>query len=181
MLQFERNRTRQEIVKVMDQIFMDQCILWQWCIFTCSDGAATMKQKLLALDGRTNNVNQSIEWNHCIIHRQALASKHKNSVFHKTMDKAVKVINFIKSWPMNSRPFCQLCTDLNSEKTVLLLHSEVCWLSRENVLWRRFQLKVELRLFPRDVLSLAKFFDNEESLSRLVYLTDIFRSWMNWV
>jgi hypothetical protein len=40
------------------------------------------------------------------------------------MDEAVKGINFIKSQPLNSRLFCQLCMDLDSVN-MMLLHNEV--------------------------------------------------------
>jgi hypothetical protein len=114
-----------------------------------------MKGRLSGLVARAKNVNPSTECNHCIIHRQALASKRMNPVFHKIMDEAVKVINFIKSRPLNSRSCSQLCTDLDSENTTLLLHSEVRWLSRGNVLCRK------VHPFLRDVSSLAKFFEDE--------------------
>jgi hypothetical protein len=92
-----------------------------------------------------------------------------NPDFHKTTDEAVKVINFIKIRPLNSRLISQLCTDLDSENTTLLLHNEVRWLTRGNVLLR------EVHLFLRDVSSLAKCFEGEEWLCRLAYLTDIFQ------
>jgi hypothetical protein len=60
----------------------------------CSDGAAAKKGRLSGQVARAKNINPSTEQNQCIIHRQALASKHMNPVFHKTMDKDVKVINF---------------------------------------------------------------------------------------
>jgi hypothetical protein len=65
--------------------------------------------------------------------------------------------------------FRQVCADLYYENTTLLLHNEVRWMSRGNVLRR------EVRIFLRDVSSLAKFFEDEEWLCRLAYLTDIFK------
>jgi hypothetical protein len=91
--------TGEEIFKVTDQFFTEQCILWQWCVSICSGGAANMKGRLSGLVARAKNINRSTERNHCIIHRQALASKSTNPVFHKTMDEAVKVINYNKSDP----------------------------------------------------------------------------------
>jgi hypothetical protein len=100
-----------------------------------------------------------------------------NPVFHKTMYEAVKVINLIKNRPLNSRLFRQLCTDLDSENKMLLLHNEVRWLSRVNVLRRLFQLRGEAHLFLRDVSSIAKLFEDEDEewLCRLAYLADIFQ------
>jgi hypothetical protein len=76
---------------------------------------------------------------------------------------------------MNSRLFCQLCADLDSENTALLLHNEVRWLSHGNVLCRLSQVRGEVHLFLRDMLSLAKIFEDEEWLCKCFYLTDIFQ------
>jgi hypothetical protein len=130
-----------------------------------------MTGRLSGLVSRAKNVNPSIEWNHRIM------SKSVYPVFHKTMGEDVKVINFIKSRPLNSRLFRQLCTDLDCENTTLLLHNEVHWLSRGNVLRRLFELRGKVHLFLRDVSSAAKCFEDEDEewLCRLAYLTDIFQ------
>jgi hypothetical protein len=121
--------TGEEIFKVIDQFLTKRCILRHWCVSICSDGEAAVKGRLSGLVARAKNVDPSIEWNHCIIHRQALASEVMNPVFHKTMAEAVKHINLIKSRPLNSILFRQLCTDFDSENTTLLLYNEVRWLS----------------------------------------------------
>jgi hypothetical protein len=148
--------TGEDIFKVIDHFFME------WCVSVCSDGAAAMKGRLSALVARAKNVSPSIEWNHCIIHRQAVASKRVNPVFHKTMHEAVKVFLFIKSWPVNSRLFRQLSTCLDYENTTLLLYNEVRCLSHESVLRRLFQLRGEVHPSLRDMSSLEKFFEDEE-------------------
>jgi hypothetical protein len=56
--------TGEEIFKVIDQFFMEQCILWQWCVSICSDGAAAMKGRLSGIVSRAKNVCPSTEWNH---------------------------------------------------------------------------------------------------------------------
>jgi hypothetical protein len=64
--------------------------------------------------------NNSVIVNHCIIHRQALASKKLNQILHETLTEAVKVINFIKSRALNARLLRQLCAQMDSEHTGLL-------------------------------------------------------------
>jgi hypothetical protein len=91
------------------------------------------------------------------------------------MDEAVKVINSIKSRPLNDRLFRQLCADLDSENTTLLLHSKVRWLFCGNVMRRLFQPRGEVNFFLRDVSPLTRFFEDEEWLYRLAYVTDIFQ------
>ena len=88
---------------------------------------------------------------------------------------AVKIVNFVKARPLNSRLFSNLCKEMNSDHDTLLLHTEVRWLSRGNVLQRLFELKDELRLFLLDAKSpLASCFSNARWLVILAYMADIF-------
>jgi hypothetical protein len=56
------------------------------------------------------------------------------------LDKAEKVVNFIKSKPTDSRLFKALCEGMNSFNSSLLFHTQVRWLSRGKVLTRLFEL-----------------------------------------
>ena len=92
------------------------------------------------------------------------------------LDKAVKIINFIKAQPLQSRLFKLLCDDMGSEHTaLLLLHTEVRWLSREKVLVRLFELRHELSVYLRDhKFSLSHCLTDPIWKQKLAYLADIF-------
>ena len=57
------------------------------------------------------------------------------------LDRAVKLVNFIKVRSLKSRIFKNLCKEMGAEHTGLLLHSEVRWLSRGRVLLRIYEFK----------------------------------------
>ncbi|KAK2727285.1 hypothetical protein QYM36_007954, partial [Artemia franciscana] len=97
--------------------------------------------------GLDKEEKSKVKWLHCIIHRQALASKRMNAHLHETLNEAVKVINFIKARPLNSRMFKLLCQEMGSEHQHLLLHTEVRWLSRGKILNRLFELRQEVHMF----------------------------------
>ena len=59
--------------------------------------------------------------------------------FKLILDDVVKMVNFIKSRPLNARIF-RLCECMGSTHETLLLHTDVRWLSREKVLARFFEL-----------------------------------------
>lgn len=84
---------------------------------------------------------------HCCLHRQALAVKKMLEELNDVINDCVKIINFKKSRPLNSRVFNLLCESMESLHKTLLLHTDVRWLSHEKVLERFCELKDEIRIF----------------------------------
>ncbi|KAK2717379.1 hypothetical protein QYM36_006235 [Artemia franciscana] len=167
--------TGEELFKVIDKFFAEGGILWDWCLSVCSDGAAALTGKNNGLMAWIRKKNPKVKWLHCIIHRQALASKRMNAHLHETLNEAVKVINFIKARPLNSRMFKLLCQEMGSEHQHLLLHTEVRWLSRGKILNRLFELRQEVHMFLLEQKSaFSSLFENQDWVCRLAYLADIF-------
>ena len=119
--------------------------------------------------------NPNVKWTHCIIHREALASKRMSLRLHDFLNCSIKVINFIKSRPLNSRLFCLLCEKMEAKHTQLLLHTEVRWLSRGRILNRLFKLRTEVGMFRKEhYFPYSELFENVGWLAKLCYLTEIF-------
>ena len=77
---------------------------------------------------------------------------------------------------MNSRLFARLCQDVGSGHKCLLFHTEVRWLSRGNMTRRVFELRRELLIFFKEKKHEFKDdLENDEFISRLAYLLDIFQ------
>jgi hypothetical protein len=62
---------------------------------------------------------------HCIIHCQDPAVRKIPNALKMVLDKVEKILNFIKSRPLNSRIFSVLSNKMGSSYTTLLLHTEV--------------------------------------------------------
>ena len=92
------------------------------------------------------------------------------------MDQVVKMVNFIKSRPLRSRIFSQLCKNLDANHIALLLHTEVRWLSRGKVLLRVFELRKELLIFFRqeNLEEFSNLLSQEHWIAKFAYLVDIF-------
>ena len=119
--------------------------------------------------------NHKVKWTHCIIHREALASKRMSPQLQDVLNCSIKIINFIKSRPLNSRLFCLLCEKMEAEHTKLLLHTEVRWLFRGRILNRLFKLRTEVGIFCKEHNSLySELFKNVGWLAKLCYLAEIF-------
>ena len=65
---------------------------------------------------------------------------------------------------------------MNSHYVCLLLHTEVRWLSKGNVLSRVIELQKELNFFENEKLDrFCKYLKNELLMSKIEYLSEIFR------
>ena len=92
----------------------------------------------------------------------------------EVLDESVKIINFIKSRPKNTRLFKMLCEDMGSQHTSLLLRTEVRWLSRGKTLTRLFEMKAKVRIFLiDDDFALGDMLCYERWFKKLEYLADI--------
>ena len=130
-----------------------------------------------SLIARIRAMNPDMIFNHCMIHRQALAAKNMQPDLHDVHKDVIKVVNFVKSSALNSRMFSKLCENMEPIHRRLLFHSEVRWLSHCKVLERVFELRKELWAFLPSKTSVhdEEFFSNFHWLVKLAYLSDIFQ------
>ncbi|CAH1987799.1 unnamed protein product [Acanthoscelides obtectus] len=98
---------------------------------------------------------------HCVIHRQALASKTLPQKLCQTLDSAIRIL------------FTLLCEDLVSDHKVLLFHTKVRWPSKSNMLAGLYELKEEVILFLefKEKHYFLTIFKNDTFQWRLAYLT----------
>ena len=93
------------------------------------------------------HLNPNVFVVHCMIHKETLIFKILPTNLHSAMKQVVEVVNFIKTRPIQSRLFTQLCQEMDSKFKCLLFYTEVCWLLRGKVLKRVCQLKTEICSF----------------------------------
>ncbi|XP_041837799.1 SCAN domain-containing protein 3-like [Melanotaenia boesemani] len=169
--------TGEEIFKLLDAFMTEAGLYWEKCVAVCTDGAAAMTGRKSGVTARIKSANPRIITTHCMLHRQALASKDMGPDLNSVLNAAVTAVNFVKSRALQSRLFGQLCRDMDAGHDALLYHSEVRWLSRGKVLQRVFELRKEMAEFMKEGKpEIAHFFTDPESVAKLAYLTDIFNT-----
>jgi hypothetical protein len=122
---------------------------WRWENFVsiCTDGATSMTGKVKGLKTKVHEVNPEIRFDHCFLHREAIFAKMLPVLLQSVLDELVKIVNFVKSWPLNSGLFSALCQEMGSDHISLLLLTEIRWLSHGKSVSRVFELHGELRTF----------------------------------
>ena len=114
-------------------------------------------------------------WTHCIILREALASKSMSSELNQVLECVIGAVNYIKTRPLKARFFKKLCIDMGAEHTALLYYCNSRWLSRGNVVFWVFALHEELSTFlQQECHEYAKYFTETDFLLKLAYLCDLF-------
>ena len=96
--------------------------------------------------GLVTNVAPHVSFTHCLIHCFALAMKTLPSGLQEILH-IVKIVNHIFANATRSRLFAAFCEEVGSDHKVLLLHTEVRWLSRGKVLNRLLHLREEAAIF----------------------------------
>ncbi|GBM06228.1 Zinc finger BED domain-containing protein 5 [Araneus ventricosus] len=165
--------TGEDIFNAIQEYFCENEIDWAKCCDVYTDGGKSMSGCYKGLRGRIKIVAPHVTWSHCCIHRQSLAAKPLPDSLKEVLNQSVKIVNFIKANSSNTRLFKSLCGDMGSLHTTLLLHTEVRWLSRGNVLTRLFELRHEVIMFFEDhtfTLS-SKFYEVNGCRSLRTYLT----------
>jgi hypothetical protein len=125
-------------------------ISWANYVDICIDGVAALAGHKKGFQAEAQQIGPHVNFIHCIIHREGLASRDLEPKLHSVLREAVKVVNFVKSRPLNSRLLAILCEEIQAGHKSPLLHSEVRWLSRGKVLKRLVELKEEARRLLQD-------------------------------
>ena len=95
------------------------------CVSLCTDGAACMTGRVRGFIAKVKAQNPQIVTNHCILHREALVAKTMPPELTEVLNQAVQMVNYIKSRPLKSRLFSQLCAEMGADHQSLILHTEV--------------------------------------------------------
>lgn len=96
----EGQTTRREIFSVLNYFFMGNGLRWKFCSSVCTGPVASMgcvEGLLVQIKMKSPTVQT-----HCIMHRGTLISKKMSPGLHVVLSDAVKIINFIKSRPIDA-------------------------------------------------------------------------------
>ena len=117
---------------------------------------------------------------HCMVHREALVAERLDDNLRSVLDTAVKSANFIKSRPLLSQLFAQLCASMESDHQQLLYHTDVHWLSWGKALNRLFETREEVGAFlETQNMPFALHFKDPLWIAQLAYLVTFTIIWIS--
>ena len=166
----------QDVMDLINDFFEDSNISWESLVGVCTDGAPAMLGCRSGFVTLVKQKNPAVESTHCLIHKEALASRTLPKNFKQHLETVIKVVNFIKGSALNTRLFRRLCEGMEADHESLLFHTQVRWLSKGNMLQRVLELFDEVVAFLRaqENVVLLEALEGEFFRVRLSYLSDIF-------
>ena len=100
----------------------------------CTDRAPAMRGSRSGFVTQVKQSNPEVVETHCMIYREALASKTLPSRLRATLNNVIKVVNYAKGSALKTKLFRQLCTHYESIHHDLLFYTQVRWYSKGNML-----------------------------------------------
>ncbi|XP_076062512.1 zinc finger BED domain-containing protein 5-like [Oratosquilla oratoria] len=170
--------TAEAIFDVISDFFQENQLSWESLVGVCTDGAQAMRGLQSGFVTKVKERDPSVMSTHCILHREALASRTLPIEMMDVLNVAIKIVNFVKAGALTSRLFKLLCKDMESEHEALLFHTNVRWLSKGNMLGRLYELREEVEIFldSQQKVDLYDKFQSEGFHATLAYLVDIFEA-----
>ena len=97
----ETTTKAEDVFRVVDAYFHKNGMKWEKLVGVCTDGA--MLGCRSGFITRVKQTNPDAVGTHCVIHREALASKTLPAAMKKKLAIIIRIVNFIKSSAVNSR------------------------------------------------------------------------------
>ena len=96
----------------------------------CTDGAPAMLGNRSSFAALLKQELPTLKVMHCMIYRQALASKRMPKSLKDVFDTCVRIVNNIRKNDTSHRIFLSFCAQMGNQHDILLYHTEVRWLSQ---------------------------------------------------
>ncbi|GFU02745.1 SCAN domain-containing protein 3 [Trichonephila clavipes] len=84
---------------ILNNFINEANIEWKNCVGICTDGARTMSGRFKSIQALVKQKSPLCIWTHCMIHREALASKEISRGLNIVLMTVVTVVNYIKMRP----------------------------------------------------------------------------------
>lgn len=138
------------------QTVQSETLTWKWPIWNGrSKGMSQMglrhwlQSKVGCKCKSQKWISPIVQWTHCMMHWETLASKQLSPELNDVND-IIAIVNYVETQPIKDQIFSTLCEEMGSGHTTVLHHSTAQWLSWEKVLSMIFELQHEICFFSKE-------------------------------
>ncbi|XP_032075183.1 protein ZBED8-like [Thamnophis elegans] len=170
--QLKTDTKGESIFHVVEQFFKDKEIPFTNMLACATDGAPSMTGRYCGCVVYLKKAVPNIFTIHCVIHRQHLVAKNLSDRFYKSILSLLQLTK-LKYMLLNDRLFRELCVENDEDFDRLLLHTEVCWLSKGNYVRHFYNLLNTVVEFFEDKNALLSG-ELKEIRHDIAYLSELF-------
>ncbi|XP_076065126.1 protein FAM200C-like [Oratosquilla oratoria] len=91
--------------RFVSDFFQENQLSWESLVGVCTDGAPAMRGLRSGFVTKVKERNPSVMSTHCILHREALASRTLPVEMMDVLNVAIKIVNFVKAWSLEQSSF----------------------------------------------------------------------------
>ncbi|XP_045121984.1 protein ZBED8-like [Portunus trituberculatus] len=183
-----------DVMAVVADFFEELGLDWNNLEGVCTDGGPNMLGSRSRFITLVKQKQPDLKGTHCMIHREAFASKTVPKNLHDDLTVIINIVNYVKGSALNTRLFRELCRDMDANHTALLFHTQgqrsnvIVYTDTINVfmaklqLWGKQMKKGSTTFFQRlnDILGGKDIKDplKEEIITHLDHLGDEFKRYL---
>nr|XP_039250101.1 protein ZBED8-like [Styela clava] len=104
----ETTSKAEDVFKLVAEFFENNELKWDKLVGVCTDGAPAMIGSRSGFIARIKQKNSDVIGSHCVIHREALASKTLSTSMKDKLAIIIRTVNYIKTSAVNTRMFAQI-------------------------------------------------------------------------
>ena len=119
----QTNTKAADIFEKLSSFFKSEHLERKNLAICCTDAASPMLSCNLGFQAPVKQLVLTSKSVHCMLHRQALASKTSPDSIQTVLEQMIQISNFIKAKALNSHAFKRLCNNMDSDHLVFLYHS----------------------------------------------------------
>lgn len=120
--------TGEEIFRVTMAYLEEGELGWKNCLNVCTEGAASMTGRVKVYLNKGKQETPNVLVTHCFLQQEVLVAKTLLEELSSVLDRARKIVNLIKAWPLKCHLFSLLCEDKEAEH-----HSTLAFLWESSV------------------------------------------------
>lgn len=111
----------QDIFEIVNSYFKQSIISCKMCVGICTDGAPSMVGSIEGFITLAKQIYINLIHTHCFLHHEALISKIFPQELKAVLDQTITMVNYIKSRPLKSRLFQQLCNVMDAKHECFII------------------------------------------------------------
>ena len=116
----------EDVFQALNNFMEENNMSWLNCVGICTNGTLSMLITVKGFMTLAREKNENIIITLCFLQHKALIVQTVGDDLGRVTNEVILMVSYIKSKPLKSRLFHQICEEMGARFKTLLLHTQVC-------------------------------------------------------